>query len=180
MERSGCGPHTEAGCAAHSLWSCFGKTLVPWQKNTTVVSEGESWEGMLQIQALQKPVEQPDVLWKVFQGLQRALHQAKARLRGRHEHFISMCPTVKGSAGVLQTHRWLLAGVKQAVPKWQWLGEAVPALPLLSWQPPRWLFPVQHSAPYAAVTGVFGVYWARGRDRVVGNGKEEGVSAEME
>lgn len=136
MERSGCGPHTEAGCAAHGLWSCFGKTLVPWQKNTTVVSERESWEGMLQIQALQKPVEQPDMLWKVFQGLQRALHQAKARLRGRHKHFLSMCPTVKGSAGVLQTHRWLLAGVKQAVPKWQWLGEAVPALPLLSWQPP--------------------------------------------
>lgn len=45
---------------------------------------------------------------------------------------------------------------------------------------PRWLFPVQHSAPYAAVAGVFGVYRARGRDRVVGNGKEEGVSAEME
>lgn len=46
-----------------------------------------------------------------------------------------MPPTVKGSAGVLQTHRWLLAGVKQAVPKWQWLGEAAPALPLLFWQP---------------------------------------------
>lgn len=47
MEWFGCGPHTEAGCAAHSLWLCFGNTLVPWQKNTTVVSEGESWGGML-------------------------------------------------------------------------------------------------------------------------------------
>lgn len=71
MERFGFGPHTEAGCAAHSLWPCFGKTLVPWQKKT---SDGESWEKMLQIQALQKSAEQPDVLCKVFQGLQRALH----------------------------------------------------------------------------------------------------------
>lgn len=121
---------------SHGLWSCLGKILVPWQENTTVVSEGESWEGILQMEALQKPAEQPGVLYKVFQGLQRALHQVKARLRGRQKHFISVSPTVKDSAGVLQTHRWLLAGMKQAVPKWQWLGEAVLALPLLFWQPP--------------------------------------------
>lgn len=45
---------------------------------------------------------------------------------------------------------------------------------------PRWLFPVQHSAPHAAVVGLFGLYWARGRERVVGNGREEGVGAEMQ
>lgn len=39
---------------------------------------------------------------------------------------------------------------------------------------PIWLFPVQPSAPYAAITGVFGMYWARGRDGVVGNGREGG------
>lgn len=37
---------------------------------------------------------------------------------------------------------------------------------------PRWLLPVQPFAPYTAVTGVFGVYWGRGRGRVVGNGRE--------
>lgn len=92
MQRFGSGPHTEAGYAAHSLWTCFGKTLVPWQKNTTVVSEGESWEGILQFQALQKPAEKPDVLCKVFQGLQRALHQAKAELRGKQNHLFSVPP----------------------------------------------------------------------------------------
>lgn len=102
MERFGCGSHRGWLCS-HGLWSCFAKALVPWQENTTVVSEGESWEGMLQMEALQKPAEQSEVLHKVFQGLQRALHQAKARLRGRQNHFISMSPTVKGSAGVLQT-----------------------------------------------------------------------------
>lgn len=49
------------------------------------------------------------------------------------------------------------------------------ALPLLFW-----LFPVQHSAPPVAVIGVFGLFWARGTDKVMGNGREEGVGAEME
>lgn len=80
---------------------------------------------MLWIQAAQKPAEQPDVHWRVFWALQRALHQAKGRLRGRHKYLISMYPTVKASAGVLQTHSWLLAEVKQAVAKvGRWLGEA--------------------------------------------------------
>ena len=103
-KRFGCGPYAKAVCAADGLWTFFGKTVVAWQKNTTVPNEGESWEGMLQIQALQKPAQQPDVPWKVFQELQRTLHQAKGRLRGRHKHFISTNPTVKDSVGVLQTH----------------------------------------------------------------------------
>lgn len=93
-----------------------------------------------------------------------------------------MSPTVKGSAGVLQTHRWPLAGVKQAVPKWQWLGEAALALPLLFWQLPDGssLFSILPLIIGVTDIGVFGLYWARGTDRVMGNGREEGVGAEME
>lgn len=178
-KRFRCGPHAKAVCAADGLWSFFEKTAVAWQKNKTVRNQGESWEGMLQLQALQKPAEQPDVHWKVFQGLQRALHQAKGRLRGRHKHFISAYPTVKDLVGVLQTHSWLLAEVKQAADRvaggWE---RQLPTLPLLQGglasAAPIWLFPVQPSAPYAAITGVFGMYWARGTDGVVGNGREGG------
>lgn len=90
MERFGCGPHTEAGCAAHSLWSCFGKTLVPWKKNTTVVSDGESWEGMLGKED-SSIAETCGTARHPLQGLQRALHQAKARLKGRQDTS-SPCP----------------------------------------------------------------------------------------
>lgn len=158
----------------------LGRHLFRGRKNTTVVSDGESWEGMLQIEALQKPVGQPDILCKVFQGLQRVLHQAKARLRGRQNHFISMYPTVKGSAGVLQTHKWLLAGVKQAVPKCQWLGEAVLALPLPFWQPPddSSLFSILPlMVPLLEYLGCIG---QEGETEWWGIGREEGVGAEME
>ena len=51
-----CGPHAIAVCSVVGLWPCLGKAIVARQKNVTVSNGSEAWEGILQIQVLQKPI----------------------------------------------------------------------------------------------------------------------------
>lgn len=139
-------------------------------------------EEMLWVQALQKPAEQPDVQWKVFQGLQRALYQAKDRLRGRHKDFVFTYPMVKDSSGAFaSTQLTFSRGEMGSSQRDRQLGEAAFAVVWSVFSNPPMALPLQPSAPYAAITGVLGKMerqsaevWKRKREWVLGGSEGKG------
>lgn len=127
------------------------------------------------IQALQKPVGQPDILCRGCRGLCTRPKLDWKEGKTLHLH-VPHCQ--RFSRGLANPQEAFSRGETGSA-KVAMAGRGFACLAFAVLAASRWLLPVQHSAPHAAIIGVSGLYWARGWDRMVGEWKREG-SAEKE